>query len=228
MRVLVVEDESTIARPLQRALDREGYTVSMCETGYSALRLARTWSPDVILLDLLLPDMDGRDVAREIRLRSQVPIIMVTARGEEADRVAGLELGADDYIVKPFSVPELIARMRAVARRTQTSAEPAGSVLRFKDLRLDLGAYRAFKNDRELDLTNKEFELLRMLMMRPGALIRRDEVVRAIWNMSLGESGKTLDVHVSGLRKKLGDEARHPSYVETVRSVGFRLAAEAG
>ena len=227
MRVLVVEDESTIARPLRRALEREGYSVSLCETGHNALRLARTWSPDVILLDLLLPDMDGRDVAREIRTRSAVPIIMVTARGEEADRVAGLEIGADDYVVKPFSVPELIARMRAVARRTQQAPEPSASVLTFKDIRLDLASYRAFKGNVELDLTNKEFELLRILMMRPGELIRRDEVVRAVWNMSLAESGKTLDVHMSGLRRKLGDEARRPTYIETVRSVGFRLVAKA-
>ncbi|MGZ4105018.1 MAG: response regulator transcription factor [Actinomycetota bacterium] len=227
MRVLVVEDESTIARPLRRALEREGYSVSLCETGHNALRLARTWSPDVILLDLLLPDMDGRDVAREIRTRSPVPIIMVTARGEEADRVAGLEIGADDYVVKPFSVPELIARMRAVARRTQQSPEPSATMLTFKDLRLDLSAYRAFKGDVELDLTNKEFELLRILLMRPGTLVRRDEVVRAVWNMSLAESGKTLDVHMSGLRRKLGDEARHPTYIETVRSVGFRLVGAA-
>jgi DNA-binding response OmpR family regulator len=181
----------------------------------------------VILLDLLLPDMDGRDVAREIRTRSAVPIIMVTARGEEADRVAGLEIGADDYVVKPFSVPELIARMRAVARRTQQAPEPSASVLTFKDIRLDLASYRAFKGNVELDLTNKEFELLRILMMRPGELIRRDEVVRAVWNMSLAESGKTLDVHMSGLRRKLGDEARRPTYIETVRSVGFRLVAKA-
>ena len=153
---------------------------------------------------------------------------MVTARGEEADRVAGLELGADDYVVKPFSVPELIARMRAISRRAATTPEPSRSVLTFKDLRLDLGAYRAYKEEDELDLTNKEFELLRMLLMRPGTLVRRDEVVRAIWNMSLGESGKTLDVHMSGLRKKLGDDARKPVYIETVRSVGFRLATEPG
>jgi len=228
MRVLVVEDESTIARPLRRALEREGYAVSLCETGHSALRLARTWEPDVILLDLLLPDMDGRDVARQIRSRSQVPIIMVTARAEEADRVSGLELGADDYVVKPFSVPELIARMRAVSRRAGGAPEASDTVLTFKDLRLDLSAYRAFKDGRELELTNREFELLRLMLMRPGALVRRDEVVRAIWNMSLGESGKTLDVHVSGLRKKLGDDVRRPSYIETVRSVGFRLATETG
>jgi DNA-binding response OmpR family regulator len=118
--------------------------------------------------------------------------------------------------------------MRAVSRRIGVVPEASGTTLTFKDIRLDLGAYRAFKDGTELELTNKEFELLRMLLMRPGALVRRDEVVRAIWNMSLSESGKTLDVHVSGLRKKLGDDARRPSYIETVRSVGFRLATEPG
>jgi len=223
MRVLVVEDETTIARPLRRALEREGYDVSVCETGHGALKLARTWVPDLILLDLLLPDMDGRDVAREIRTTSQTPIIMVTARAEESDRVVGLEIGADDYVTKPFSVTELIARMRAVTRRASVGTR-AGGVLRFKDLRLDLETYRAYQEDRELDLTHKEFELLRILMLRPGAIVRREELVRAVWNLLLAESGKTLDVHLSVLRKKLGDAARRPRYIETVRGVGFRLA----
>lgn len=224
MRVLVVEDEDTIARPLRRALEREGYAVSVCDTGHGALKLARTWEPDLILLDLLLPDMDGRDVAREIRMSSGVPIIMVTARGEEADRVAGLEIGADDYVIKPFSLPELIARMRAVSRRVTPPARP-GELLEFKDLRIDMISYRAYRAGAELDLTHKEFELLRMLMIRPGTVVRREELVRAVWNQLLAESGKSLDVHVSGLRKKLGDDAREPHYIETVRSVGFRLAA---
>jgi DNA-binding response OmpR family regulator len=225
MRVLVVEDETTIARPLRRALEREGYDVSVCETGHSALKLARTWGPDLILLDLLLPDMDGRDVAREIRTTSQVPIIMVTARAEESDRVVGLEIGADDYVTKPFSVTELIARMRAVTRRSSRGAAVrSGQLLIFKDLRLDLDTYRAYRGDGELDLTHKEFELLRVLMLRPGAIVRREELIRAVWNLLPAESGKTLDVHISVLRKKLGDQARHPRYVETVRGVGFRLA----
>jgi len=224
MRVLVVEDETTIARPLRRALEREGYDVSVCETGHGALKLARTWVPDLVLLDLLLPDMDGRDVARELRTTSQIPIIMVTARAEENDRVVGLEIGADDYVTKPFSVTELIARMRAVTRRSTVAAR-TGDVLRFKDLRLDLDTYRAYQTERELDLTHKEFELLRVLMLRPGAIVRREELVRAVWNLLVAESGKTLDVHMSVLRKKLGDEARHPRYIETVRGVGFRLAA---
>ena len=226
MRVLVVEDETTIARPLRRALEREGYDVSICETGHGALKLARTWVPDLILLDLLLPDMDGRDVAREIRTTSQVPIIMVTARAEERDRVVGLEIGADDYLTKPFSVAELIARMRAVTRRSSAPPPVYGvDTLRFKDLRIDLTTYRAYRGDEELDLTHKEFEMLRMLMLRPGAIVRRDELIRTVWNLLPAESGKTLDVHMSVLRRKLGDEARHPHYVETVRGVGFRLAS---
>ena len=167
MRVLVVEDETTIARPLRRALEREGYDVSVCETGHSALKLARTWIPDLILLDLLLPDMDGRDVAREIRSASQTPIIMVTARAEESDRVVGLEIGADDYVTKPFSVTELIARMRAVSRRAAAGSRAGSAVVRFKDLRLDIDTYRAYQGERELDLTHKEFELLRFLVQRP-------------------------------------------------------------
>jgi len=223
MHLLVVEDEDAIAEPLLTGLRREGFEVTRAATAAEALAAAPA---DLVLLDLRLPDGDGYDVCRELRARSAVPIIMVTARGEEVDRVVGLELGADDYVVKPFSVPELVARMRAVSRRVVPAPEVTGTILEFKDLRLDLGSYRAFKDGTELDLTNKEFELLRMLMMRPGVLVRRDEVVRAIWNVSLGESGKTLDVHVSSLRKKLGDSARHPRYIETVRSVGFRLAAD--
>ena len=225
MRVLVVEDESTIARPLRRALEREGYEVSTCETGHAALKVARSWSPDLILLDLMLPDIDGRDVAREIRTSSQVPIIMLTARAEESDAVIGLEIGADDYVTKPFGVGELIARMRAVTRRTKEGTM-RGDVLTFKDLRLDVNAYRAYHGDVELDLTHKEFELLRILMLRPGAMLRREELVRAVWDIPASESGKTLDVHVSVLRKKLGDDARRPQYIETVRGVGIRLVAE--
>ena len=225
MRVLVVEDETTIARPLRRALEREGYEVAMCETGHAALKVARSWAPDLILLDLMLPDVDGRDVAREIRTTSQVPIIMVTARAEENDAVIGLEIGADDYVTKPFGVSELIARMRAVARRTKDATSHA-AILTFKDIRLDTNTYRAYRDDAELDLTHKEFELLRILMIRPGAMVRRDELVRAVWDIPVSESGKTLDVHISVLRKKLGDDARRPQYIQTVRGVGIRLVAE--
>jgi len=227
--LLLVEDDDAIGRLVKSYLEQQdGWRVLWLRSGEDAIAELRRHPVRLVVLDIGLPGIDGFEVCRTMRAHSKVPIVMLTARDEEPDRVAGLELGADDYVVKPFSVPELIARMRAISRRAATTPEPSRSVLTFKDLRLDLGAYRAYKEEDELDLTNKEFELLRMLLMRPGTLVRRDEVVRAIWNMSLGESGKTLDVHMSGLRKKLGDDARKPVYIETVRSVGFRLATEPG
>ncbi|HEX9695052.1 MAG TPA: response regulator transcription factor [Actinomycetota bacterium] len=221
-RVLVVEDEASIVGPVRRALRREGYEVAVCDTGSQALALAASWEPSVILLDLMLPDMDGRDVARTIRSGSGVPIIIVTARGEEAERVAGLELGADDYVVKPFSLPELLARVHAVGRRG-SSDRGVRNELSFKDLRLDLGAFRAYKDGAELHLSRKEFELLRTVMAQRGNLVRRKDLIDAIWRMNRDDSGKTLDVHMSWLRKKIGDDSKRPLYIETVRGVGFRL-----
>lgn len=224
MRVLVVEDEFAIAKPLRNALEREGYLVSMSETGAGAIKLAKTWKPDVVLLDLMLPDADGREVAKEIRTFSTVPIIMVTARAEESDRIVGLEIGADDYVTKPYSLGELMARIRAVVRRTKGPAAPLDTTLRFKDLALEPDTYRVFKADEEVSLSQKEFEILRMLMEHPGAVVSRADLVRGVWNLPLYEGSKTLDVHISWLRRKLGDEASNPEYIETVRGVGFRLA----
>lgn len=221
-RVLVVEDESSIVGPLRRALRREGYEVGVCETGAEALTMVGSWEPTVVLLDLMLPDIDGREVARIIRENSTVPIIMVTARSDEAERVAGLELGADDYVVKPFSLPELLARVRAVGRRIGPRATVHNG-LTFKDLRLDLGAHRAYKGGTELHLSRKEFELLRLIMAQQGNLVRREDLIDAVWHVSPGESGKTVDVHMSWLRKKIGDDPKRPRYIQTVRGVGFRL-----
>lgn len=224
LRVLVVEDEPSIAKPLRRALEREGFLVAVAETGGAAIDVGCGWRPDAILLDLGLPDMDGRTVAREIRRTSSVPILMVTARAAEADRVEGLDIGADDYVVKPYSVPELMARVRAAVRRRILVPDTDGE-LRFKDVRLDLTTFRAFRGDDEIQLTNKELEILRMLMARPGAVVRRDVLIRSVWNISPAEGGNTLDVHVSSLRKKLADDPRRPRYIETVRAIGFRLAS---
>ena len=222
MKVLVVEDETLIATVLQRELSRIGFDVTVCGTGAEAQRLAVTGNPDVMLLDLTLPDMNGMDVARKLRMTSDVPIIMVTARSQETERIAGLEIGADDYIVKPFSVPELIARMRAVRRRFVATAQ-TGGVLLFRDLELDLDRYRATRAGVELDLTHKEFEVLRMLMVRPGTIVRRADLIQSVWGLAPGDGANTLDVHVSVLRRKLGDPAKAPVYIETIRSVGFRL-----
>ncbi|HKI91330.1 MAG TPA: response regulator transcription factor, partial [Gaiellaceae bacterium] len=218
MRILLVEDEDAIAEPLADGLRREGFEVERAATGSAALAAAES---DLVLLDLRLPDLDGLDVCRRLRERSDVPIIVVTARGEEADRVVGLELGADDYVVKPFGIRELIARIRAVTRRTSvrnSTVEP----LRVGALEVDERARRATLDGRDLELTPKEFDLLAALARDPGAAISRRRLLEEVWETTWYGSAKTIDVHVAALRRKLGD----PGWIETVRGVGFRLRAD--
>ena len=215
MHILVVEDEDAIADPLVAGLRREGYDVSRVATGEGALEASPT---DLVLLDLRLPDIDGLDVCRELRGRSRVPIIVLTARGEEADRVVGLELGADDYVVKPYGLRELIARIRAVTRRAATPGGTNGP-LRAGELEVDERSRRATLDGRELELTPKEFELLAALARDPGAALSRQRLLAEVWQTSWYGSSKTIDVHVAALRRKLGD----PGWIETVRGVGFRL-----
>jgi len=214
MHVLVVEDEEAIAEPLAEGLRREGFAVTVAGTAAEALAAAEA---DVVLLDLRLPDGDGLDVCRELRARSEVPIIVVTARGEEVDRVVGLELGADDYVVKPFGMRELIARIRAVTRRTH--GRPQEGPLRIGELELDERRRHASIGGKELELTAKEFDLLVALARDPGAVVSRHRLLEDVWNTSWYGSTKTIDVHIAALRRKLGD----PTLIETVRGVGFRL-----
>jgi two-component system response regulator RegX3 len=218
VRLLVVEDEDAIAEPLVEGLRREGYEVSRVATGAEALDAPE---PDLVLLDLRLPDIDGFTVCRELRTRSSVPIIVVTAKGEEVDRVVGLELGADDYVVKPFGLRELVARIRAVTRRTGSRGE-APETLQVGALAVDPRARRATLDGEELQLTVKEFDLLTLLARDPGAVISRQRILEEVWQTSWYGSAKTIDVHVASLRKKLGD----PGWIETVRGVGLRLRAE--
>jgi DNA-binding response OmpR family regulator len=215
MRILLVEDEGGIAEPLALGLRREGFSVERAATGGEALEAD---TPDLVLLDLRLPDVDGFDVCRRLRERSDVPIIVVSARGEESDRVVGLELGADDYLVKPFGLRELIARIRAVSRRRTTGTSSAAP-LRVGGLEVDERARRATVDGRELELTPKEFELLTALARDPGAAVSRRRLLQEVWETSWYGSAKTIDVHVAALRRKLGD----PGWIETVRGVGFRL-----
>lgn len=218
VRVLIVEDEDAIADPLVEGLGREGYEVVRVATGAAALEADE---PDLILLDLRLPDMDGYDVCRQIRSRSDVPIIMVTARGEEMDRVVGLELGADDYMVKPYGLRELIARIRAVTRRGASGgkSEPEVEAIRVGTLEVDLRARRVVVEGLDVALTVKEFELLATLAADAGAVVTRKQLLEQVWDTNWYGSTKTIDVHVASLRRKLGD----PGWVETVRGVGFRL-----
>ncbi len=215
MKILLVEDEDAIAEPLAIGLRREGFSVERAATGAAALDADE---PDLVLLDLRLPDVDGFDVCRALRARSSVPIIVVTARGEEADRVVGLELGADDYVVKPFGLRELIARIRAVTRRTNArSAEH--EPMRIGALEVDERARRATLGEVELPLTPKEFDILGLLARDAGAVVTRRKLLEDVWQTTWYGSTKTIDVHVAALRSKLGD----PGWIETVRGIGFRL-----
>mgnify|MGYP001642047512 FL=1 len=189
-------------------------------TGREAL--ASVEGADLVVLDLGLPDMDGLDVAREIRADGgRVPILILTARTDEVDMVVGLDAGADDYVTKPFRLAELLARVRALLRRH--TAEPVESELRAQDIRVDVAAHRAFSGSAELQLTAKEFDLLRVLLREAGSVVGRDELMREVWGSDPTGSTKTLDMHVSWLRRKLGDEASDPHYITTVRGMGFRF-----
>jgi two-component system response regulator RegX3 len=216
MRLLVVEDDDAIAAPLVQALQRAGHEVDRVATGAEAL--VRVAAADLVLLDLGLPDMDGSEVCRHIRAVSTVPIIVVSARGDEGDRVHVLDLGADDYIVKPFGTRELLARVRAVSRRAPSEAD-APTVQRLGVLEIDRRTRRVTVADRDVALSPKEFDLLSLLGEDPGAVVGRQQIMDEVWDPHWYGPTKTLDVHVASLRKKLGD----PTLIETVRSVGFRL-----
>ncbi len=223
-RVLLVEDELSIAEPFAQALGRSGFETTIAPTAGEALQLAKTTDPDVVLLDLTLPDGDGRDVCRELRRSCTVPIIMLTARGTVTDRIVGLELGADDYVVKPFATGEVISRIRAVLRRSQASGRSQDH-LAVRDLRIDLGARRVRQGDRELELSRKEFDLLSRLARDAGRVVSRETLISEVWDENWFGSTKTLDVHMATLRRKLGDNPASPRYIETVRGVGFRCVA---
>jgi two-component system response regulator RegX3 len=217
VRILVVEDEDTIAVPLAEGLRREGFEVSRVATGEDALEALPA---DLVLLDLRLPDLDGTEVCRRLRARSDVPIIIVTAKGEEIDRVVGRELGADDDGVKPFGFRELLARIRAVMRRARPGE--GDGLVHAGRLTVDVRARRAALDESELELTPKEFDLLALLAADAGAVVTRERILREVWDTDWFGPTKTIDVHVASLRRKLGDTR----WIETVRGVGHRLAPQ--
>ncbi|MFJ9904310.1 response regulator transcription factor [Streptomyces sp. NPDC101152] len=232
MRLLLIEDDDRIAGPLTEGLGRYGFTVDHVRSGAAGLADA-TGSPDMVLLDLGLPDMDGLDVCRSLRARSAVPIIMITARGEEADRIVGLELGADDYLAKPFGVRELVARIRAVTRRTSAlpytgsehpeapvqAARPPAPAQRLGPLEINRRTRQVHLDGHELALTPREFDLLAYLAQDPEAVYSRQQIMDTVWDPHFFGPTKTLDAHVAALRRKLGD----PAWITTARGVGFRL-----
>jgi len=225
VRILIIEDEESIADPLGDALRSEGFDVVWAAAFNEGLEAFRRSRPDLLLLDIMLPDGDGRDLLREIRRTSAVPVVMLTARGKEMDKIVGLEIGADDYVVKPFSADELIARIRAILRRAALPGEPTKSVLEIGDVCLDLDT-RAVRRAGELvEVTVKEFDLLHVLMRNAGRVITRTDLMDEVWDPNWFGPTKTLDVHVSSLRKKLGDASSSAGYIHTVRGVGFRFSS---
>jgi two-component system, OmpR family, response regulator RegX3 len=224
--VLFVEDEASIYEPFSRALERAGFDPTVVRTAAGALETAERLKPSLVLLDLTLPDGDGLDVCRELQRRSDVPILMLTARGTETDKIIGLGLGADDYVVKPFSGDEVIARIKAILRRSERdrNGKPASPSL-IGELEIDPAARRALLHGQELSLTRKEFDLLERLVRDAGRVVTREDLMSEIWDTNWFGSTKTLDVHIGWLRKKLGDDPVDPRYIHTVRGVGFRFAA---
>nr|WP_197534059.1 MULTISPECIES: response regulator transcription factor [Anaerolinea] len=220
--VLLIEDETELARVAQSYLEKAGFQVILASRGDTGLSLFRQHKPDLVLLDLNLPGMDGLDVAREIRRQSDVPLIMVTARVEETDRLIGLELGADDYIVKPYSVRELVARVRAVLRRFNRSSG-GSQILREGNLEVDLDTHTVKRGDEEIFLTPTEFQLLSTLMAQPGRVFTRLQLLEAIQGVAYEGYERTIDAHIKNLRAKIEEDPHHPHYVETVFGVGYRF-----
>ncbi|MGZ5308619.1 MAG: response regulator transcription factor [Solirubrobacterales bacterium] len=224
-RILFVEDEEAIFEPFSRALKRSGFEPVVAQTAAEALSLAERVDPDLVLLDLNLPDGDGSDVCRTLRGRSDVPIVMLTARGTEMDRVLVLELGADDYVVKPFSSRELISRIRAVLRRARGAPAGPRPPTVVGDLALDPSARTVELDGEQIELTRKEFDLLAELIAHAGEVVTREDLMARVWDVNWFGSTKTLDVHIRTLRRKLDDDSSDPRFIETVRGVGFRLLA---
>lgn len=220
-RVLLIDDDRKLARLIRDYLEPLGYEVTAVHTGPEGAELATAESWHAVILDLMLPGIDGCEVLRRIRHSSDVPVLMLTARGDEADRIVGLEMGADDYLPKTFSTRELLARLRAVTRRSQREKSPAPAELVVRDLRINEGTRTAVLGDKPLALTPVEFDLLLVLARSRGRVRSRDQLLEAIRDRSYEVFDRSIDVHVSALRKKLGDDAREPRFIRTLRSAGY-------
>jgi len=226
-RILVVDDDRDIVRLVRSYLEKAGYQVLTAYDGESALRLLRSEKPQLLILDLMLPDRDGWDVARLVRADSTIaatPIIMLTARVEDNDKIVGLEIGADDYITKPFNPREVVARVRALIRRTQLQQESqVPKRLRVGEMVLDLGKRELSRNDESINLTPSEFELLKVLMENPGFVITRDELAEKALGYGSASAGRTLDSHIKNLRRKIDIDTNQGSLVQTVHGIGYRM-----
>lgn len=221
--ILLIDDDPMITEPLQRILIKNNYQVLVKHNGREGLQMALQGKPDLVILDVLLPELDGWALCRALRTQSMVPILILTAQAEETDRILALELGADDYLTKPFSVRELLARIHALLRRIEWNRETINNSLTIGDVHLDFDARRAFKSGQELSLRCKEFEVLSLLMSKAGQVVTHDELFNLVWGKNWFGDTSTLMVHISGLRKKIEDTPGTPHYIQTVRNMGYRF-----
>lgn len=222
-RILVIEDEPIVAEVVERYLRRDGYDVRAEMDGSKGLDTFASYQPDLVVLDLMLPGMDGMEVCRRVRANSQTPIIMLTAKGEEVDKLVGLEVGADDYVTKPFSPRELAARVKAVLRRTGQRNQVDGDALRFNDLRIN-GKTRSVENGgNEIHLTAREFDLLFFMASHPNQVFTRDQLLDSVWDFEFPGDGNTVTVHIRRLRSKLESDASRPRHIKTVWGVGYKF-----
>lgn len=225
-KVLVVDDEQYIVELIQFNLENSGFNVVASDNGEDAIEMAQEEMPDAIILDLMLPGMDGFEVCKQIRMEEKtrkIPIIMLTAKGEETDKVLGLELGADDYLTKPFSVRELIARIKAVLRRFEEVPQKQVKTIKIHDIVIDTEKYEVMKLEKRIDLTLKEFELLRILAENRGKVLSRNSLLDEVWGYNYFGETRTVDVHIRHLRKKIEDNDRHHIYIETIRGIGYKM-----
>jgi two-component system response regulator RegX3 len=222
-KVLVVEDEQSLREPLVFMLEKEGYEVIEAQDGLEAIAHFESSAPDVILLDLMIPKLDGNQVCKKIRLQSNVPIIMLTAKDSEVDKVVGLEIGADDYVTKPYSTRELLARMKAVLRRNQQPQVDTGAVLVAGELRFDSERHQVTLSGNPIAFPLKEFELLELLMENVNRVLTRGQIIDRVWGSNYFGDTKTLDVHIKRLRSKIEEDPARPKYIQTVRGLGYKF-----
>ena len=226
-RILVVDDERIVTEVVERYLRREGYEVKIAYDGIQALKIAQEWNPHLVVLDLMLPEIDGLDVCRQLRQNSSVPIIMLTAKGDETDRIIGLELGADDYIVKPFSPREVVARVKSVLRRTtDTKPQEADGLLRHGDLAINPKSREVTLNDQTINLTGREFDLLYFLASHPNQVFTREELMNQVWDYAYSAEYGTITVHIRRLRAKLEADPLKPRLIKTLWGVGYKFEGE--
>ncbi len=223
-KILVVDDEPSLTRNVKAYLENAGFEVRTAEDGLEAIQAARAFRPDLIVLDIMLPGLDGIEVLRRLRQESEVCVLMLTAKADETDKVIGLNVGADDYMTKPFSPRELVARIQAILRRGR--GNPAGAVMTFRRLKIDAEAHRVWKDGVEIDLTTTEFELLRALASHCGRVLSRDQVIEHVWGYDYYGDERVADVHIGRIRKKLEDDAANPTLIVTVRGAGYRFEDE--